>query len=134
MKDEPISVRFAKRSKSAFRGRRQAPDDAPSSCVSLDPKRSPPDSGSRPVNMKVLGYALFIGATDVSATYQASLLRPSSQRLGIIASASTCLEAGLVHANGDGAVFVRALAGWRVDFERMDARRIGCGKRDLGDC
>jgi hypothetical protein len=52
-----------------------------------------PESGSRPVNMKVLGYALFIGA-----------------------------------------VYVRALAGWRIDFERMEARRIGCGKRDLGGC
>ena len=52
--------------------------------------------------------------------------------LGVVAGLGADGEAGLVHANGDRAVFVRALAGWRVDFEGIEARRIGCGKRDLG--
>jgi hypothetical protein len=53
-------------------------------------------------------------------------------RLGVVAGARAGGEAQFIDPHGDGAVFVRALAGWRVDFERIEACRIGCGKRDLG--
>ena len=36
--------------------------------------------------------------------------------LGVVAGSGADGETGLVHANGDGTVFVRALAGSRVNF------------------